>query len=237
MPSREPDARVISIGTLAAHPLRHEAPNTRTGHATTTLVRAGDRAILIDPGLPAEALVPRLAERTGLRPSQITDVFLTSFHPDCRRALPAFESARWLIAAPEREGVGVPMAALLRASESDPDADDALDPDARDALLRDVAILQRCQPAPDALAPGVSLFPLPGVTPGLTGVLIAGSRHTTLICGDAIPTPEHLEEGKILPRATDLDQAKESMVEAIEIADLLILGRDNLVVNPTKRAF
>lgn len=224
--------RVISIGATSSHPLRKEAPHTRTGHATTTLVRSGARVILVDPGLPAEALVARLAERVGLRPGEVTDVFLTSFHPDARRALEAFDKARWLINAAERESIGVPMAALLRDAE-----EQGIQGQARESLLRDVAILKRCQAAPDELAPGVALFPLPGVTPGMCGLLISGVRHTTLICGDAIPTVEHLEEGKVMPHVADVDKAKESLLEAVEIADLLVLGRDNLVVNPGKRVF
>lgn len=223
---------MVSIGAMSSHPLRGEGPHTRTGHATTTLVRSGDRVILVDPGLPGEALVARLSERAGLAPGQVTDVFLTCFHPDCRRAIEAFGSARWLVHGVEREAIGVPMAAMLRDAQ-----EHHLDEAARQALARDIAILQRCQPAPDELAPGVSIFPLPGVTAGMCGVLIAGSRLTTLICGDAIPTVEHLEEGKVLGRVSSLEKAKESMMEALEIADLLVLGRDNVVVNPGKRAF
>jgi len=106
-----------------------------------------------------------------------------------------------------------------------------------DVLKKDLAILQRCVAAPDSLAEGVDLFPLPGITPGLCGLLVSQPRHTTLICGDAIATQEYLEQGKTLPFAIDITQAKESFQEAVEIADLLIPGRDNLLVNPTRRAF
>lgn len=224
------DVRVISIGALAEHALRGDAAAVRTGHATTTLIRAGDRTILVDPGLPPQALAARLEERTGLAPAAITHVFLTCFRPDVRRGLGAFEHARWWLSETEREGVGVPMAETLRRHA------EAGDRESAEALRQDVALLSQCEPAPDELAPGVSLFPLPGVTPGLSGVLIAEARHTLLICGDAIPTVEHLERGQVLAGG-DLDQARSSFSEAVEIADLLILGRDNLVVNPTKRPF
>ena len=75
------------------------------------------------------------------------------------------------------------------------------------------------------------------MTPGLCGLVVATPRFTTLICGDAVPTLEHLEEGKVLSGAADVDKARESFAEVIEIADLIILGRDNVVVNPTKRPF
>ena len=39
------DIRVISIGTLSANPLWGEREAVRTGHATTTLIQAGQRTI------------------------------------------------------------------------------------------------------------------------------------------------------------------------------------------------
>ena len=226
-----PDVEVVSIGAMAANPDWGERVPVRTGHATTTLIRAGDRVILIDPGLPETALKARLGERVNLDPAEITHVFLTSFHPDARRGLGLFETASWWISEQERESVGVPLArTLAKAAEEG-------DPEAVALLQQEVALLQRCEAAPDELGHSVSLFPLPGVTPGLTGVLIAGSRHTTLVCGDAIPTGYALEHGVVHRTAASVDQAQESFREAVEIADILVLGRDNAVVNPTKRLF
>lgn len=225
------DLRVISIGCLDAHPLWDEREPVRTGHATTTLIVAKDRRILIDPGLPAPIIEARLAERANLRSGDITHVFLTCFRPDVRRGIDAFEDATWWISGAEREGVGVPLIEQLRRVA------DLGERELEHALEIDVAILKRCEPAPDSIAEGVSLFPLPGVTPGLCGVLVAEPRHTTLICGDAVPTVEHLEQGQTVRWAANIAQARESLAEAIEIADLLVLGRDNLVVNPVKRPF
>jgi glyoxylase-like metal-dependent hydrolase (beta-lactamase superfamily II) len=230
-PSRDLQARVVSIGALPAHPLWNERGAVRTGHATTTLIRSSDATILVDPGLPARALVARLHERAALTPADITHVFLTSFHPDATRGLAAFENAQWLVAEAEREGVGVPLAAQLKKLAEDGDAETA------ELVRREVALLQRSRPAPDSLAPGVDLFPMPGVTPGLTGLLVSLPAHTLLIAGDAIPTVEHLEQGKVLQRAADVDQAKESFQEAVEIADWIIPGRDNLSINPLRRPF
>jgi glyoxylase-like metal-dependent hydrolase (beta-lactamase superfamily II) len=96
-------------------------------------------------------------------------------------------------------------------------------------------VLARCKAAPDSLANAVDLFPLPGVTAGLCGLLIGEASRTTLICGDAIPTQDHLEQGKVLPTCWNREKAQESFSEAVEIADLLILGRDNAVMNMTRR--
>ncbi len=242
--SSVPQVRVISIGAMSAHPLRGERQATRTGHATTTLITAGDARILVDPGLPAPALAARLEERTGLTPEKITHVFLTSFHPEARRGLEAFEAAEWLVSERERETVGVPIAeGLRRLADTARDAEAAgeqLHDDQKTmiaVLQRDAAILHRCVPAPDSLAPGVDLFPLPGVTPGLTGLLIPRPLGDVMLVGDAIPTVEHLEQGKAPQHAADVAQARGSLAEAVEIADLLVLGRDNIAVNPTKRPF
>lgn len=242
--------RVISIGTLESHPFWDrgagiragepgppgpEPAGTRPGHATCSLIvsesQGKQRRILVDPGLPAQAMQTRLFDRSGLRPSEITHVFLTCFTPEARRGLELFEDATWWINTPEREAVGVPMVTALRSAHEEGENELAA------VLEREVALLQRCEPAPDTLADRVDLFPLPGVTPGMCGLLLEDARHTTVICGDALLTVEHIERGQVAPWAGSVAQAKESFAEAIEIADLLVPGRDNVIVNPVKRPF
>lgn len=272
---QEPLVRVISIGALSAHPLWGERGNVRTGHSTTTLITMGKNKILVDPGLPPTVLAARLAERANLSPTDITHVFLTSFHPDTRRALHAFESAAWIISEAEREAVGVALATRLREviergaessigrdvdlegeheaqleiddnpelhanrAQGEQDLDDPVAAYSRERAIleREISLLRRCVAAPDEIVPKVDLFPLPGVTPGLSGLLIEGSRFTTLICGDAVPTAEHLERGQVLTIATDVEQARESFREAVEIADVMVLGRDNIIMNALKGPF
>jgi glyoxylase-like metal-dependent hydrolase (beta-lactamase superfamily II) len=258
--AQEPSVRVISIGALSAHPLWGERGAVRTGHATTTLITTGAARILVDPGLPPTVLGARLAERANMSFRDVTHVFLTSFHPDARRGLMAFEHAKWLISEAEREAVGVAIATRLRdLIERGAHASDAAEGDdegrpseasaeggedhvhamtrERAVLEREVALLTRCEAAPDELAPRVDLFPLPGVSPGSSGVLIEGSRATILICGDTIPTVEHLERGQVLTSAADVERARESFREAVEIADALVLGRDNIILNAMKGPF
>jgi len=241
-PARQMDIRVLSIGTLAAHPLWEERHPIRTGHSTTTLIQTNDAKIIVDPGLPATVLKARLSERSGLTPDQVTHVFLTSFNPECRRGIELFDKAQWLISEKERESVGVPIAqSLARIAQSKEVAEQANEEfdESQIAMFqilqRDVAELSRCHPAPDSIVEGVDLFPLPGFSLGMCGLLLAEPTRTTLICGDAIPTVEHLDEGKVLPTCADRKLAQESFKEAIEIADSLVLGRDNIIINPTRR--
>ena len=220
--------RVISIGALSQNPIWDEKIPVRTSHATTTLIKAGDRNILVDPGLPPEALVARLNERSGLLPNQITDIFLTNFRPAHRRGISAFDGAKWWIAEAEREAMGQHLIEQFEAID---------DEEARDILRQEIALLQRIKAAEDSLAQGVDLFPLPGFTPGTCGLLLTLSSATVLIAGDGVISEEHMSAGKVLQRCYDVKQAQESLLEAVEIADWVIAGHDNIFPNMTRRMF
>jgi len=65
-------------------------------------------------------------------------------------------------------------------------------------------------------------------------------RHattTTIIAGDSVPSIEHLENGRVLRGAFDIELAQESLREVFEIADQIVPGHDNVVLNPTRRPF
>ena len=224
------EVRIISIGALASHPLRNEAGNRRPGHATTTLITAGDRRILVDPSLPPDHLRQRFDERTGLGPEAVTDVFLTDLRPDRRRGLELFPEAQWLVGEVERDA----YRAALREKMIELDDVDELDRDTERLLEEEERIVTRFGAAPDRIIEGVDLFPLPGVTPGLCGLLLPLPKVTILLCGDSVATLEHLEKGAVLPHVADLEKASESFREAVEIADMLVLGRDNIVPNPVR---
>lgn len=220
------DYRVISIGTLSRHPLWEEAQPVRTAHATTTLVRTGDRTILVDPALPTQVLEARLNERAGIGADEVTDVFLTNFRPAHRGGLERFEKAKWWISETEREAIGVGLVQQFEQQEEE---------SVQELLRNEIALLQRCQAAPDKLAEQVDLFPLPGFTPGTCGLLLALAGATVLIAGDAVATADHMVAGRVLEGSYDLALARQSLAEAVEIADLIIPGHDNLVANPTRR--
>ncbi len=223
--------RIISIGTLASNPFWNERGAVRAPHATTTLIVSGGARILVDPSLPAQILLPKLAERSGLAPEQITHVFLSCFSPLHRRALASFEGAQWLIAEREREAIGQQLVAKFHEARA------ANDAELLAALTNEIAILERSKAAPDALANGVDLFPLHGVTPGISGLLLPGRTATVLVAGDAVPTLEHLESGQVLTPCFDVELARASLSEATEIADWIVCGRDNVLPNPTRRPF
>ena len=222
------DWRIISIGTLSAHPLWGEKQPVRVPHATSTLIKTDDRIILVDPALPDEALAARLFERSGLRPNAVTDIFLTTFRPIHRHGIRLFDHARWWISEAERESIGVDLIRQLERQQ---------DPELQQLLKDEIAILQNTRAAEDKLADNVDLFPLPGVSPGSAGLLLPLPGKTVLIAGDAVPTVEHMERAQVLQNAFDTQAARESLAEVIEIADIVVPGHDNVVFNETRRMF
>ena len=114
-------------------------------------------------------------------------------------------------------------------------AEEAGDQDLCTTVREEIALLRRCEAAPDSLAENIDLFPLPGVTPGLSGLLVAMPQWTIMVASDAVPTIEHLEAGQVLQNCSDIQAAQESLREVVEIADLLIPGRDGLIPNPLRK--
>ena len=220
---------VVSIGTLSSNPFWNEPPGLRTPHATTTFIRDGERAILVDPSLPAVALVSRLNERTGLTCERITDVFCTTLRPTHRRSIMAFEKARWW--APEAE-----LIAYARQLELLAESARRLEDIPEQAVAADRRLMERFEPAPDRLTERVHLFPLPGPSVGSAGLLLAGASRTVLIAGDAALTADHVLNGRVWDGCADTVAAMESLQEVLEIADLIVCGHDNLIPSPVRSA-
>jgi glyoxylase-like metal-dependent hydrolase (beta-lactamase superfamily II) len=220
------DWRIISIGTLASNPLWNETTTPRTGHTTTTTVKGDDGVLLIDPSLPPQIINARLQERWGIDLSKITHVFLTSFDPDRRRTLGGLSHADWFMSEPEIQSAAIAISEEIQKSEGDDELTTILE------QHRD--LLAEFHVAPDSLFSGVDLFPVPGYTPGSCGLLLPTPKQTILICGDTIATHEHLERGQVLQNCANIEMAQESFKECVEIADVLVPGRDNVVLNPTR---
>lgn len=216
---------IVSIGALAKNLLWGEKTPVRTSHATTTLIRSDKANILVDPSLPPQILAARLDERTGLKPDAITHVFLTNWRPVHRRGLALFENAAWFLAETEKQTAEDALHAATERIERG-------GADIEELVRSEEALLKRVQAAPDELIEDVSLFPLPGYTPGQCGLLVATPTTTTIIAGDAVPTAAHFLAGQVFPDAWDLSKAKEALAEMYEIADTVVPGHDNLFVTP-----
>ena len=220
------DWRIVSIGTLPSNPLWSETGVLRTGHATTTIIKSDDAILLVDPSLPAQIMNARLQERWGFGLEVVTHVFLTSFDPDRRRTLEGLGHTTWLMHESEIQSAAQAIGDELQRAEGD---------DALTMLLeqhRD--LLGEFEPAADKVLSGVDLFPLPGYTPGSCGLLLPTPKRTILICGDTVATNEHLTQGSVLSICANIEMAQESFKECVEIADVIVPGRDNVVLNPVR---
>lgn len=215
---------VISIGALSKNPLWQERVAVRTSHSTTTLIRSESAVMIVDPSLPAPILEARLFERTGLKPDAITHVFLTNLKPVHRRALELFPKAICWAAEVE---IDIAQQALATASRHLTG-----ETEGQAKLTAERKLLAAMRAAPDQLADGVDLFPLPGYTPGQAGLLLKFAARTVMVTGDAVPTQGHFEAGQVFQDSFDINQAKESLAEVYELADVIVPGHDNVFVNP-----
>lgn len=214
--------RVIAIGALGRNRLWGETEVKRFSHATTTLIQDEGKTILVDPSLPGEALAQRLDERTGLTPDAIDAVFLTTFRPVHRRSLVMFDRADWLMHEPEIEAMRAHLAEIAaRADEDESDAETA------DLVRQERSILARVKAADEKLTPQVHLFPLGGASPGSAGLLLALATRTVVVAGDCVLTQDHFEAGRVFELAADVEQARESLAEVLQIADEVVPGHDN----------
>lgn len=213
---------VISIGALSRNRLWGENEPVRPSHATTTLIRDQDKLILVDPSLPPEVLKQRLDERAGLKPEQINTVFLTTFRPVHRRGLSLFEKAAWLMHEPEITAMHDHLAELGSRMKDESEAD------VRQVITAEQALLRRIRPADDKITASVHLFPTAGLSPGAAGLLLAIPSWTVVVAGDAVLTREYFEAGRIFEQAQSVEEAQESLVEIMEVADEIIPGHDNI---------
>jgi len=219
---------VVSIGALSHNRLWGEGSPVRSAHATTTYIEDGPRRILTDPSLPAVALGARFNERTGKFLADITDVFCTSLRPVHRRSIESFPHAKWWVCETELETYRRHLENLLDSAER-------LSEEEAQATRSDLELLKRFSPAPDKFTQQISLFPVPGPSPGSAGLLLTPTDMTVAIAGDAALTREHIARGQVWEGCSDTTAAMASLQELLEIADVLVPGHDNLLVTPRRR--
>jgi glyoxylase-like metal-dependent hydrolase (beta-lactamase superfamily II) len=195
------------------------------------------RLILVDPSLPAQALAPRFNERTGKQLSDVTDVFCTTLRPVHRRSIEALAQARWWCSESELESYSRHLLGLLdsagRMTGRGAGGRSAEAPDEESSLIAaELKLLERFKPAPDKFSPQVGLYPLPGASEGSAGLLLTPATNSIIIAGDAVLTGEHLQRAMVWEGCTDLERARHSMEDVLEVADVIIPGHDNVVLSP-----
>ena len=214
-----PSFKIISMGTLTSNHLWNEAKESRVGHATTTLIKSSNNLIVVNPGLPLKILTSRMHERTSIKSSDVTHVFLTHISTDHMRGIAAFPNAIRYAFDTELE---------MKIEEIQNNKSVYVEKDELIQADKDLELLKSFKSAPDSIAPGVDLFPTPGVSLGHCSLLIGGVK-TTILAGDAIASEEHFWSRNILPTVINRERALESFNEISEIADQIITGRGNWI--------
>ncbi len=216
---------VISIGALSKNRLWGESASLRTSHATTTAVFDEDKIILVDPSLPPQALGPVFNERTGKQLGDVTDVFCTTLRPVHRRSIMALPDANWWASQDEIESYRGKLADLL-------DSAGRLDPRETVNIEADLKLLESFRPAPETFTRQVTVYPMAGPTPGSAGLLLTPPTMSIIIAGDAVLTGEHVARGQVWQGCDDLEKALASLQDALEFADVIIPGHDNVCISP-----
>ncbi len=102
-PSKVQRWTVVTIGNLSRNRYWGEPDDKplRDAICTCTLISGEGFELLVDPSLPAKAdMAKELDRRTGVKPDDITAVFVTHEHADHFAGLEHFPKAVWYAAAP-----------------------------------------------------------------------------------------------------------------------------------------
>ncbi len=184
------------------------------GWCSVTLVRMEGKIILVDTGSYGDRklLLTRLRE-VQIHPDEVDDVFLTHFHFDHVLNFDLFKNAVFHLSEKEIhyvtsgkcQEVGDPYVPVVIYR--------LLEPQIK-PFSGEVAIL-----------PGLRSLPLPGHTPGMTGLLLEKDR--VLIAGDGIKNAREFLNRQAPPTFAGDEDALRSYCRAAEEALIIVPGHDN----------
>ena len=161
--------------------------------ANVWLVKTGDRAVLVDTGsgpafegvIPTVGKLDALLAANGIKKADVTDIIITHMHIDHIGGL----------IGPDAGGYGnarIHMAGAEWTFWTDPELVSRMPAEMKETIEGQQAIVAPVSDrivahAADAdLGDGLSLVPLPGHTPGHSGVRISDGNQELLILADAI---------------------------------------------------
>jgi glyoxylase-like metal-dependent hydrolase (beta-lactamase superfamily II) len=175
------------------------------------VIETGSRTILVDAGggtntVFSMGLLRENLTTAGFKPADFDIVLLTHIHPDHSNGLLGSSG----------EGVFTRAEIVVNAAEiafwSDPGLRDGRSAAAMPYLDSAAALLEvyRAQLRPaeaGEVAPGVTLLPLPGHTPGHSGYRVQSGRETLVIWGDTVHVPEIQVPYPEVTSEFDIDEA------------------------------
>lgn len=200
---------IVTIGNLSRNHYwgESDAKGVRPAICTCTLIEGAGFKLLVDPSLEsAEQMAHELDRRTGLKPTDITAVFITHEHADHYAGLPHFPIARWL--------AGHQVASVLNAMKKWPET---------------------IEPASGKLFEVLDIVPTPGHTLGSTSLRFDCQGHSVAVVGDAVATEDFWRERRGYFNCVDFELSAKSMNKIAKLANLVVPGHDNYFLNAGRK--
>ncbi len=183
------------------------------GWSSVTLIESENHRILVDTGSYGDrALLLEKLGQKGFGPEDITMLFLTHFHFDHVLNLDLFPKAALYLSEAERDYI---------------DQKDFLsvhDPFVPEPFYRFNVDRITSFSGEKCLVPGIRTIPLPGHTPGMTGLLL--EQEKVLIAGDGIKNGYEFARDLPPPVFGSKRDALASYRKARDIADIIVPGHD-----------
>jgi glyoxylase-like metal-dependent hydrolase (beta-lactamase superfamily II) len=153
----------------------------------------------VDPSIAdVKQMAVELDRRTGLKPSEITAVFVTHEHGDHWAGIRAFADVKWYASA----AVG-------------------------EALKRTSKLPKDFEAAPSRLFDAIDIVATPGHTPGHHSVRFDCEGVSVVAAGDAVATQDFFRERKSFYNVKDRAESTRSMEKLATLADMIVPGHDN----------
>lgn len=200
-PPRTSRWTVITIGNLSRNRYwgESDAKPARGAICTCTLISGDGFHLLVDPSLAkADDMTSELDRRTGLKPDDISAVFVTHEHGDHFAGVEHFQKAEWFAAAP--------VARILNGIKK---------------LSRNV------EPAPKTLFGAVEVIPTPGHTHSHHSLRFDCEGRSIVAAGDSVATRDFWRERRSYYNAVDAALAAKTMDRLASLAGIVIPGHDN----------
>jgi len=183
------------------------------GWSTISLLRVGDRNILIDTG-PASrrALLGNALKDHGMERGDIDTVVLTHLHWDQCQNTDLFPNARILVHPKELDYARNPARGDTSAAW----------------YVADMMAKMKAEPISEGgeVAEGVSVIETPGHTIGHLSVLLEVDGEKVRVAGDALPDGGSVRRGLPFNVFWDVNDASESVEKMLEVSSVFYPGHD-----------
>jgi glyoxylase-like metal-dependent hydrolase (beta-lactamase superfamily II) len=192
---------VLTIGNLSRNRYwgESDAKPVRGAICTCTLISGDGFHLLVDPSLAkAEEMAKELDRLTGLKPADVSAVFVTHEHGDHFAGIEHFGKAQWLAAGPVAE-----------------------------ILNRTKKLTRTVETASGTLFGAVEVIPTPGHTVSHHSLRFDCEGRSIVAAGDSVATKDFWRERRSYYNAVDPVLAAKTMDRLARMAGIVIPGHDN----------